>query len=109
MRPDEYLVQGSIGMTRGSILRIEDGCDILIHVWEGSLWLTQEGDPRDRYVGAGRWFRLDRNGTAVAYAMRRAVVTLTAPAAAKPSLGARLRRFWAGRFAPHARPTTASL
>ncbi len=134
MRPDEYLVQGSIGMTRGSILRIENGCDILIHVWEGSLWLTQEGDPRDRYVGAGRWFRLDRNGTAIAYATRRAVVTLAAPqpdlyasrielaragtgipvelysaAAANASLGTRLRRFWAGRFAPHARPTTASL
>lgn len=134
MRPDETLVQGSLAMTRGSVLRIEDGRDILVHVWQGALWLTQEDDPRDRYVGAGQWFRLDRNGAAIAYATRRAVVTLTAPrperyarrielvragtgisvelysaAAANASPGARLRRFWAGRFAPQARPTTASL
>lgn len=87
MRPDETPVQRSLGMTPGSILRIEDGCGTLIHVREGALWLTQEGDPRDRYVSAGRSFRLDRDGTAIASAMRQAVVTLAAPAPrSRPSL-----------------------
>jgi hypothetical protein len=131
---NEYVVHGSLAMTRGSVLRIEDGCDLLIYVWEGSLWVTQEGDTRDRHLGAGGWFRLDRDGVAIASATSRSTITVTAPepelyakrialaraqngvhvelysaAKARPRLGARLRRFWAGLFAPHARPTTASL
>ncbi len=130
----EYLVQGNLNMTRGSVLRIDDGCDLLLYVWEGEVWLTQDNDRRDRIINAGGWFRLDRNGTAIAAATQRSVVTLTAPqpeqfasrilltkagsaepielyAAAKEqaSLGARLRRFWTGLYAPHARPTTVGL
>jgi len=73
----EYLALGAVPMTRGSVLRIEDGRDVLIYVWEGELWLTQEGDGRDRCLGAGAWFRLDRNGVAVAEAMRHSTITLT--------------------------------
>src|SRR5688572_10319520 len=134
MNANEYLVEGSIPMTRGSILRVEDGRDLTLYVWEGAVWLTQEGDLRDRYVGPGEWFRLDRDGVAVAHATQRTVMSVTAPipelfakrivlakagsalpvelyaaAAARASLRARLVRFWAGRFAPHATPTTAAL
>jgi hypothetical protein len=134
MNANEYLVEGSIPMTRGSILRVEDGRDLTLYVWEGAVWLTQEGDPRDCYVGPGEWFRLDRDGVAVAHATQRTVMTITAPvpelfakrivlgkaggalpvelyaaAPAQPSLGARLRRFWVDLFEPRARPTTASL
>lgn len=134
MQANEYLVHGSIAMTRGSLLRIEDGRDLLIYVWEGSVWLTQEGDLRDRYVGPGEWFRLDRNGAAIAYAMRRTTMSLTAPeperyarrivhakagssmpvelysaAGARLPFAARLRRMWADLFNPHARPTSAAL
>ena len=134
MNANEYPVHGSIGMTRGSVLRIEDGRDLLLYIWEGGVWVTQQGDPRDRYVAAGQWLRLDRNGLAVASALRRTTLTITAPApelyaeritlsrsgsrvaevlysaaAAKVSLAARLQRFWGGLFAPHARSTTAAL
>jgi hypothetical protein len=134
MEANEYLVHGSIAMSRGSLLRIEDGRDLLLYVWDGSVWLTQEGDTRDRYVGAGEWFRLDRNGTAIAYSLRRTVMSLTAPEpelyarrivlakagsampvelysahGARVPLGARLRRMWAELFGPHARPTSAAL
>lgn len=119
MNANEYLVQGSIPMTRGSILRVEDGRDLTLYVWEGAVWLTQEGDQRDRWVGAGECFRLDRQGVAIAHATQRTVVTIAAPApelyarrialakagsalpvelysaaATQPSLGAQLRRFW---------------
>jgi Protein of unknown function (DUF2917) len=105
---NEYVVRsGSLAMTRGSLLRVEDGRELLIYVSEGALWLTQERDRRDRYLRAGEWFRLDRDGVAIAQATRRSTVTLTAPERA--SLAARVRRLWAGLFAPHARPTTASL
>ena len=134
MNASEYVVEGSIAMTRGSILRFEDGRDLTLYVWEGAVWLTQEGDLRDRYVGPGGWFRLDRDGVAVAHATQRTVMSITAPVPERfarrivlakagstlpvelyaavptqPSLGARLRRFWADLFEPRARPTTASL
>jgi hypothetical protein len=134
MNANEYPVHGSIAMTRGSVLRIEDGRDLLLYVWEGGIWLTQQGDPRDRHVAAGEWFRLDRNGLAVASALSRTALTITAPAPelyaeritlspsgstvahvlysaaqAQAPVMARLRRFWSGLFAAHARPTTAAL
>ena len=134
MNANEYLVQGSIPMTRSSILRVEDGRDLTLYVWEGAVWLTQEGDARDRYIGPGEWFRLDRHGVAIAHATQRTVVAIAAPtpelyasrivlakagsavpvelytaANAGASIGSRLSRFWARLFAPHARPTTAAL
>lgn len=74
-----YIVHGSVGMTRGSVLRIEDGRGMLVYVWDGGIWLTQEGDGRDRYLAPGQWFLLDRNGVAVIHSLRRSVLTLTAP------------------------------
>jgi hypothetical protein len=131
----EYIVQGSLGLTRGSLLRIEDGQDILVYVWEGEVWLTEEGERHDRIVGPGEWYRLERNGATVAYALKRSTVTLTAPepryyarrlvlaraGSAAPvelysaardrgrGIGARLRRLWSALLAPQARPTAAAL
>ena len=131
----EYIVKGSLGLSRGSMLRIEDGRDILIYVWEGEIWLTEEREGKDRILKAGEWHRLERQGAAIGYALERSLVTLTAPepsqyarrivlikagsdtpvelysAAQERAVGfaVRLRRIWAGLFTPHARPTTASL
>ena len=131
----DYIVQGALNLGRGNMLRIEDGRDILIYVWEGEIWLTEERDRKDRIVRAGEWHRLERQGAAIGYALERSLVTLTAPepaqyarrialvkagsdtpvelysAAQERAVGfaVRLRRIWAGLFAPHARPTTASL
>jgi hypothetical protein len=135
---EEYMVQGSLGLTRGSMLRIEDGRDILLYVWEGEIWLTEERERRDRILKAGDWHRLERKGAAIGYALERSVVTLTSPESAQYArrillvnaggaapvelysasrervhwlvqMAARLRRRWAGLFAPYSRPTTASL
>jgi len=135
---DRYVVHGNVGMTRGSTVRIEDGRGMLVYVWEGALWLTQEKDPVDRHIGAGEWFLLDRQGVAVIHALERSVVTLTAP---EPALYARrvtlsiagtgtrrvlydaaqgrgslierlrqgLRQRWIGVFRPRARATSAAL
>lgn len=131
----EYIVQGSLGLTRGSLLRVEDGQDLLVYVWEGELWLTEQGERKDRILRAGEWYRLERNGTAVGYALDRSTVTLTATepelyarrivlikaGSAAPvelysaarergwKLAARARRLWSALFMPQARPTTAAL
>lgn len=123
----EYVVQGSLGMTRGSVLRIEHGRDLTLHVWEGGLWLTQEGDPRDRYLGPGDCFRIERDGVTLAQATARSAVSLTAPRSehyakrvsmtkAGTGIQAELyasaketQSFWTRLFAPYSRPTTAAL
>ena len=76
---DGYVVHGGMGMARGSYARIEDGRGILVYVWEGELWITQEGDKRDYFVRGGEWFRLERDGAALLHATRRTHATLTAP------------------------------
>jgi hypothetical protein len=132
---EEFIVQGSLNLSRGSMLRIEDGRDMLIHVWEGEVWLTEERERKDRILRQGEWHRLERQGAAIGYALERSVLTLTAPepeqyarrialtraGASEPvelysaahervgSLAARLRRLWFAMFVPQARPTSASL
>lgn len=124
---DEYVVHGSLGMTRGSVLRIEDGRDMTIYVWEGGLWLTQEGDRRDRYLGPGDCFRIQRDGVTLAQATAASTVSLTAPRAelyakrvamtkAGTGIQAELyapaketESFWTRLFASYSRPTTAAL
>jgi hypothetical protein len=64
---------------RGDILRIDDGRGCLIEVSDGMLWLTQEGDARDVYLGRGDAFRLDRNGRAIAEAVSVSKVTISQP------------------------------
>jgi hypothetical protein len=96
---DGYLVHGGMRMARGSSTRIEDGAGILVYVWEGELWVTQEGDSRDHFVTPGRWFRLERNGASLLYATRRTHVNLTAPT---PANYARLISLTpAGTTVPH--------
>ena len=69
--------QGSIGMPRGSTLRIEDGPGVLVYVHEGELWLTEEGGRDDHLLGSGESFRIERGGAALAHALRRSRVSLS--------------------------------
>jgi len=77
MKVDGYVVHGGLGMGRGASVRVEDGAGIMVYIWEGEVWLTQEGDPRDYFVVPGQWFRIKRDGIALLYATRRTHLTLT--------------------------------
>jgi len=111
MKVDGYVVHGGLGMGRGASLRVEDGAGMLVYVWEGELWVTQEGDRRDYFVAPGRWLRIERDGAALLCAMRRThatltsarsedyarLITLTPAGTATPRVlyeGARRRRRW---------------
>lgn len=67
----------NLAMPKGSMLKIEDGRGVVVEVKRGMLWLTQEGDTRDRYIGAGDWLRLDVDGLAIANALQRTVVSVS--------------------------------
>jgi hypothetical protein len=65
-------------MPKGSMLKVEDGRGIVLEVKRGMLWLTQEGDTRDRYIAAGDWLRLDGDGLVIANALQRTIVCIVA-------------------------------
>jgi hypothetical protein len=74
-----------IALARSSVHRIENGKGSEVLCLKGTVWITQEGDPRDVILGSGQSFVLDRKGVAVAYALRDAAVTIAAPGHISPA------------------------
>ncbi len=95
---DGFLINGSVSLPRGSMLRIDEGAGVLVYVWEGEVWLTQEGSCRDHVLQPGQWFRLERGGAALAHAFRRSVVSISSSVAEAP--GRRVTLLPGGRQLP---------
>jgi len=76
---DGYIVYGATSMPRGSLMLIEHGRGMQIELWDGELWITQEGDNRDYVIRAGSSFRVEREGIVLANSLKGARITLTAP------------------------------
>jgi hypothetical protein len=93
----EQIESDSIGLPRGRTLRIEDASGTLLHVWEGEVWVTQEGSTKDHVLIAGQSFRLDRDGMALVQSFRRSIVSLARPAERSASV---LHRFWTDLVSP---------
>jgi hypothetical protein len=89
---DGYPIRTPLGMPRGSMLRIEDGAGVLVYVWEGEVWLTQQGSTEDHMLQAGQWFRLDRGGATIAHAFKRSLVSLSSPSPEVPARRIELAR-----------------
>ena len=51
-------------------LRIADGKAHVISVFEGQVWLTQDGDQRDVFLEAGDSFSFDDRGLTLVQALR---------------------------------------
>ena len=122
MERHEYVVQGNLELVRGNLVRIEDGRGMLVRVASGSLWITEEGDARDRFVGPGGRFRVASSGVTLISALSRSTIALSSPyehgfarridlvrANLLARMRARLMKRWKGLYVPGARPTTASL
>jgi hypothetical protein len=76
----EYLVQSHLHLAPGNLLRIRDGREMVLYVWSGGIWLTQEGDGADRFIGPGGWFRISSAGVTLVSALgKHGTVTLTSP------------------------------
>ena len=79
MQSKEWIVQGMVELRRGGVLRIEDGREMMVYLWDGNVWLTQDGEGRDVLLGAGGWFRIGRQGVTLVYALADCSITLTSP------------------------------
>jgi hypothetical protein len=55
----------ALRLKRNGTLRIEKAAGIVVEVSKGEVWLTQECDPRDYFLRAGDWLRIDRPDTVV--------------------------------------------
>jgi len=81
--------QGRMRLPRHQHLEVVDGRGAAMRCLLGTLWVTQDGDPRDIVLGAGESFVLDRNGVAIVYATDDAEVSFSArPAARVPDQAA---------------------
>ncbi len=79
MQRSEYVVCGNLRLPRGSALRIDDGREMNVCPWTGSLWITQERENRDVILEAGQWFRIEREGLTLVQALEDSAVALTSP------------------------------
>ena len=55
----------------------------IVRVRRGNVWLTEEGDSRDHFLGAGQEFRITRRGTALISALEASVLSLASSRAAR--------------------------
>jgi uncharacterized protein (DUF3084 family) len=109
MNRHEHVVQRNLDLMRGNIVRIEDGRGMMVRVASGEVWITEEGDPRDRFISAGRHVRITSRGVTLISALSRSSISLSERASRLVRLRARLMRAWKSWFVPGARPTTAAL
>lgn len=71
------LRQGRLQLARSGHVQVIDGRGTSMHCLSGSVWVTQDGDPRDIVLAAGDSFTLDRDGVAIVYATDDAALALS--------------------------------
>jgi hypothetical protein len=66
----------TIDLERGKFLRVREGagCTVTAHV--GSLWITEQDNPRDVILRPGQSFTLRRRGLALVEAFSNASISL---------------------------------
>jgi hypothetical protein len=54
---------------------------VLLHLWEGELWITEDGSIKDHVLESGQSYLIEGKGATVAQAFKRSLVSLSAPSA----------------------------
>jgi len=65
----------------GQFMKIQDGRGQMLAVFDGLVWVTQDGDPRDAFVAKGGVFTFDRPGLAIVEAVKDSRLAVLATAA----------------------------
>lgn len=64
------LEASALRLGAGQTLRVRDAAGETICCREGSVWITEERNPRDVILGPGACYRLKNRGLALVYAFR---------------------------------------
>ena len=67
---------GSVQLTDGQTLRVVDGAGTTVTCKEGTLWVTEENQPRDLVLEAGTRVRLKRAGLTLIQALTPAKLSI---------------------------------
>ena len=62
------LKSAELRLKNANLLMLDDSLDVSIECLEGSLWITQDGDPRDVILSAGHSYRIDRTSRVMVFA-----------------------------------------
>ena len=86
------LNSAELRLKNANLLTLDDSLDVSINCLEGSLWITQDGDPRDVILSAGRSYRIDRTSRVMVFATSDARLQISSQPAciapiAKPAAG----------------------
>jgi hypothetical protein len=79
---DIELNQDGLCLQRNQVVKVHGGRGHAIVCHSGSVWVTQDGDPRDVILRAGDAFTLDRKGPVLVQAFAPGAISIT-PAAAQ--------------------------
>jgi hypothetical protein len=102
------LKSAELRLKNGNLLTLDDSQHVSVDCLEGSLWITQDGDPRDVILSAGRSFRIDRTSRVMVFATSDARLLISSkPAHISPT--AKAAPGWFARLGgAGATPTCAS-
>jgi Protein of unknown function (DUF2917) len=78
---DIHLNHGGVCLARNQSFAISNGKGYRVVCHSGSVWITQDNDPRDVILARGESFTLDREGHALVQAFDAATVAVKATAA----------------------------
>ena len=67
---------GSVQLADGQTLRVVDGAGTTVTCKEGTLWVTEENQPRDLVLEAGARVRLKRAGLTLIQALTPAKLSI---------------------------------
>lgn len=71
------LNQNGLCLKRNQVVNMRGGLGHSIVCDSGTVWVTQDGDPRDIILRAGDSFTIDRNGPALVQAFEQAAISIT--------------------------------
>lgn len=69
---DIKLGSAHLALARDELVRIENARGAWVRCAEGVLWVTQDKDRQDYFMGPGQALRIESNGPTLVHAMRRA-------------------------------------
>jgi hypothetical protein len=69
----------TIDLQRGSFLRVREGAGSTVTAHAGSVWITEQDNPRDVVLWPGQSFTLRRRGLALVEAFSDAAISFARP------------------------------
>ena len=95
----QYTELECIGITRGSVARLEKAKGACLRVEHGAVWVTQEGSIEDVYLSAGDSFAVQNDGKTLISTLTSRIALVSVEQPAKQCFASRFWNCWASLYA----------